>query len=156
MRIFVGVTDKDWFTLLASRVNIEEVNFWRPSPKIPFKALDPGELFLFKLHSPDNFIVGGGFFTKSFQRGIAAQPASGFIQHFEGPVVKRIELVLLAQLMQVEQPVEEGAVENPAVRVILHLPELENAAHHGIGTGDEVPCDQVTCDARIGAAGKLE
>ncbi len=64
MRIFIGVTDKDWFTLHASRPSVDEVNFWRPSPTAAFKALDPGELFLFKLHSPDNFIVGGGFFTK--------------------------------------------------------------------------------------------
>ncbi len=64
MRIFVGVTDKEWFDLHASRVNVEEVNFWRPSPTATFKALDPGELLLFKLHAPDNFIVGGGFFTK--------------------------------------------------------------------------------------------
>lgn len=64
MRIFVGVTDKDWFTLHASRTTVDEVNFWRPSPTATFKALDPGDLFLFKLHSPDNYIVGGGFFTK--------------------------------------------------------------------------------------------
>jgi len=36
------------------------VNFWQPSGKQQFRALAPGELFLFKLHSPDNFIVGGG------------------------------------------------------------------------------------------------
>ena len=64
MRIFVGVTDKDWYQLHASRGNVDEVNFWRPSPTATFKALDPGELLLFRLHSPDNFIVGGGFFTK--------------------------------------------------------------------------------------------
>ena len=64
MRIFVSVTDKNWFTQHASRSNVDEVNFWRPSPNATFKALDVGELLLFKLHSPDNFIVGGGFFTK--------------------------------------------------------------------------------------------
>jgi putative restriction endonuclease len=64
MRIFVGVTDMDWFNLHASRADVDEVNFWRPSPTATFKALDPGELLLFKLHSPHNFIVGGGFFTK--------------------------------------------------------------------------------------------
>ena len=67
MQIFVGVTDKDWFQLHASRANVDEVNFWRPSPTATFKALDPGELLLFKLHAPDNFIVGGGFFTKFLQ-----------------------------------------------------------------------------------------
>ncbi len=64
MRIFVGVTDKDWFTLHASRPHVDEVNFSRPSPTATFKALGPGELLLFKLHSPDNFIAGGGFFAK--------------------------------------------------------------------------------------------
>jgi putative restriction endonuclease len=63
MRIFVSVTDKDWFAAQSSRSNVEEVNFWRPSPNAMFKALDPGEVFLFKLHAPLNFIVGGGFFT---------------------------------------------------------------------------------------------
>ena len=29
-----------------------------------FKALHMGEPFLFKLHSPRNYVVGGGFFTK--------------------------------------------------------------------------------------------
>ena len=67
MRIFVAVTDKEWFTLHASRAGVDEVNFWRPSPTATFKALDPGELLLFKLHAPDNFIVGGGFFTKFLQ-----------------------------------------------------------------------------------------
>jgi putative restriction endonuclease len=63
MRIFVGITDRSWFDLLSSRFENEEVNFWRPSNS-PFKALAPGELFLFKLHAPENFIVGGGFFTR--------------------------------------------------------------------------------------------
>ncbi len=64
MRFFVGVTDYDWWHLHASKPHVEEVNFWRPSPDMPFKALQPGEPFLFKLHSPLNFIAGGGFFAK--------------------------------------------------------------------------------------------
>lgn len=67
MRIFVGVTDWDWFSLHASRSAVEEVNFWRPSPLATFKALKPGEPFLFKLHSPRNYIVGGGFFARFIQ-----------------------------------------------------------------------------------------
>jgi hypothetical protein len=51
MRIFVAVADNDWFALLASRDHVEEVNFWRPSPGAGFKALQPGELLLFKLHA---------------------------------------------------------------------------------------------------------
>ena len=64
MNFFVAVTDYDWFQLHASKPFVVEVNFWRPSPEAPFKALNAGEMLLFKLHSPRNFIVGGGFFTR--------------------------------------------------------------------------------------------
>jgi putative restriction endonuclease len=71
MNFFVAVTDYDWFKLHASKSRIDEVNFWRPSPDAQFKALQAGELFLFKLHSPRNFIVGGGFFTRFIQMPIS-------------------------------------------------------------------------------------
>jgi len=60
--IFVGVTDNDWFDFLSTR-QVDEVNFWAPSGRTNFRALRPGELFLFKLHAPHNFIVGGGIFS---------------------------------------------------------------------------------------------
>ncbi len=60
--IFVGVTDNDWFDFLSAR-QVDEVNFWAPSGRTNFRALQPGELFLFKLHAPNNFIVGGGIFS---------------------------------------------------------------------------------------------
>lgn len=59
----MGVTDKDWFEFV-SRQHADEVNFWQPSGSREFRALQPGEPFLFKLHSPDNFIVGGGYFVR--------------------------------------------------------------------------------------------
>ena len=62
VRLAVAVTDKDWFDFLRIRPNLSEVNFWAPGAA-PFRALQPGELFLFKLHSPLNFIVGGGVFA---------------------------------------------------------------------------------------------
>jgi putative restriction endonuclease len=71
MRFFVAVTDYDWFKLHASRSLIEEVNFWRPSPEASFKALSVGEMLLFKLHSPRNFVVGGGFFARFVQLPIS-------------------------------------------------------------------------------------
>jgi putative restriction endonuclease len=64
MRLFIALTDKSWFAQHAAVSHLDEVNFWRPSGTTSFKALDPGELLLFKLHSPDNFIAGGGFFTR--------------------------------------------------------------------------------------------
>jgi putative restriction endonuclease len=60
--IFVAVTDWDWYDFLRTQSGIGEVNFWQPGGKTSFAALEPGELFLFKLHSPRNFIVGGGVF----------------------------------------------------------------------------------------------
>lgn len=63
MKLYVGVTDYDWFKILK-RENCEEVNFWKPGGRTNFKALNPGDLFLFKLHSPQDYIVGGGFFLK--------------------------------------------------------------------------------------------
>lgn len=62
---YVGVTDADWFEFLSHRPELAEVNFWQPSGNKRFQALSPGELFLFKLHAPNNYIVGGGFFATS-------------------------------------------------------------------------------------------
>ena len=62
VNIFVGVTDNDWFDFLSA-AQPDEVNFWAPSGRNTFRALQPGELFLFKLHAPLNFIVGGGIFS---------------------------------------------------------------------------------------------
>jgi putative restriction endonuclease len=67
MRLFVAVTDNEWFGLHASMSDVEEVNFWRPSSESTFKVLQPGELLLFKLHAPVNFIAGGGFFVRFLQ-----------------------------------------------------------------------------------------
>jgi len=63
MRLFVGVTDNNWYDFLSHLPDCDEVNFWQPSPSNPFKALNPGDPFLFKLKSPYNHIAGGGFFT---------------------------------------------------------------------------------------------
>jgi putative restriction endonuclease len=63
MKAYVGVTDNDWFEFLKQRRYLDEINFWQPSGNRLFGTLRVGEPFLFKLHSPYNFIVGGGFFT---------------------------------------------------------------------------------------------
>jgi putative restriction endonuclease len=65
MKLWVGVTDGDWYRFLSQRPHLDEVNFWQPGGNREFNALSPGELFLFKLHYPENAIVGGGFFATS-------------------------------------------------------------------------------------------
>jgi putative restriction endonuclease len=62
VKVYVGITDRDWLDFLAARIDLDEVNFWQPGGSRLFRALSPGEPFLFKLHSPENFIVGGGHF----------------------------------------------------------------------------------------------
>lgn len=63
MKLYVGVTDFDWFQQLSREPSLSEVNFWRPSDSREFRAVPPGSLFLFKLHAPHNVIVGGGIFA---------------------------------------------------------------------------------------------
>jgi putative restriction endonuclease len=63
MRAYVGITDSDWYNLLRNQPSLDEVNFWRPKDHREFRAINPGELFLFKLHSPNNYIVGGGIYA---------------------------------------------------------------------------------------------
>lgn len=62
MKMYVGITDSDWYNTL-NELKCDEINFWRPG-KSSFKALEKNEMFLFKLHSPQDYIVGGVFFVR--------------------------------------------------------------------------------------------
>jgi putative restriction endonuclease len=67
MKLFVAPTDFAWYSFLAEK-QPEEINFWQPSAKAGFRALDNGDplesgnLFLFKLKGSINMIAGGGIF----------------------------------------------------------------------------------------------
>lgn len=63
LKAFVGVTDNDWFRFLRGRPELDEVNFWQPGGTRLFRTLSVGQPFLFKLHYPENFVAGGGFFA---------------------------------------------------------------------------------------------
>jgi putative restriction endonuclease len=63
MKFWVGLLDNRGFEFLAEH-KPDEVNFWQPSGTRVFSAIEPGEPFLFKLHSPQNYIVGGGLFVR--------------------------------------------------------------------------------------------
>jgi putative restriction endonuclease len=65
VRLWVANTDSDWFDFLASQPGIDEVNFWQPSGAANFRAVQPGELFIFRLKSPRNAIGGYGVFQHS-------------------------------------------------------------------------------------------
>ena len=59
----VAITDNDWYHFLAAR-RPDEVNFWRPGGQ-SFGAIPRGAPFLFKLHAPYHYIVGGGYFVNA-------------------------------------------------------------------------------------------
>ncbi len=68
MKFYAGVTDQDWFDYLQAQAGIDEVNFWQPSPDNQFRALEKGDIFLFKLHRSGrtqhhDVIAGGGVFV---------------------------------------------------------------------------------------------
>lgn len=64
MRLWVAVTDNEWYRFLAARKDRDEINFWQPSSSRRFRVLTPGEPVLFKLHSPENYIAGGAWFLR--------------------------------------------------------------------------------------------
>ncbi len=63
LNVYIYPTDRDWYRFLAKEPDVDEVNFWRPGGKQPFRQLQPGDLFLFRLGKPDNAIAGGGIYT---------------------------------------------------------------------------------------------
>jgi HNH endonuclease len=62
VELFVANTDNGWFDFLSSETNITEVNFWWPGEAV-FRAVQPGELLVFRLKSPRNKIGGFGVFS---------------------------------------------------------------------------------------------
>ncbi len=63
MKAYVAVTDGDWYESVRYTHSADELNAWKPTGTRHFRALSPGEPYLFKLHSPHHFIVGGAFFA---------------------------------------------------------------------------------------------
>lgn len=61
MQIYVGLTEKHWYEQLSSD-SFDEVNFWNSGSR--GINLNDNDIFLFKLHSPDDMIVGGAFFVR--------------------------------------------------------------------------------------------
>jgi putative restriction endonuclease len=62
VNLFVANTDNAWFDFLSSESNVAEVNFWSPG-EMAFRAIEPGELLVFRLKSPRNKIGGFGVFS---------------------------------------------------------------------------------------------
>jgi putative restriction endonuclease len=68
MNAYIGNTDYDWYTFLASRPDLDEVNFWRPGGGTAFRVLSPGEPFFFKLKQAHGHKVVGMAFFVMFRR----------------------------------------------------------------------------------------
>jgi putative restriction endonuclease len=64
MKAFVANTDPEWWAgLRRLGRRFDEVCFWRPSADVGFRAVRPGEPFLFKLKAPRNEVAGFGYFS---------------------------------------------------------------------------------------------
>jgi len=63
MRAYIGNTDYEWYSFLKDQPELDEANFWKPSGRVAFRALDYGEPFFFKLKKAHDYaIVGFGLF----------------------------------------------------------------------------------------------
>jgi len=62
MKIFVGVTDREWFSQLHAS-HADEVVFWKPGAPENWHPIPVGAPFLFKLREAPHVIAGGGFFA---------------------------------------------------------------------------------------------
>ena len=69
VNLFIANTDNAWFDFLSSEPDVTEVNFWQPGEKA-FRAIQPGELLVFRLKSPHNKIGGFGIFSSYFSSTI--------------------------------------------------------------------------------------
>ena len=114
MRFFVGITDGDWFNFLSGMDGLDEVNFWQPSGRQQFRALQIGEPFLFKLHSPDDYIVGGGFFSH-----FTILPASIVWHAFGEKNGARTEEEMRARVAQYRDTPSPGAAADYQIGCIL-------------------------------------
>jgi putative restriction endonuclease len=129
VRAYVGVTDQDWYSFLADRPNLDEANFWRPGGGKAFRALDPGELFLFKTHWPHNRVVGGGFFS-----GFAALRISEAWDYFgEGNGVANVDEMRRRVGRYRKEPIRPG--EDPTVGCVL----IRDVRFFGVGGEADAP-----------------
>jgi putative restriction endonuclease len=62
VNLFIANTDNRWFDFLSSEPSQSDVNFWWPH-EMSFRAIQPGELLVFRLKSPRNKIGGFGVFS---------------------------------------------------------------------------------------------
>jgi putative restriction endonuclease len=72
----VYTTDKAWFDHFRPTPRttvVDEVNFWRPTAKLGFRALKPGEPLFFRLKKPYEVVAGFGFFAAHVQMTVQAQ-----------------------------------------------------------------------------------
>jgi putative restriction endonuclease len=101
VNLFVANTDNAWFDFLSFEQNVSEMNFWWPG-ELAFRAIQPGELLVFRLKSPRNKIGGFGVFSSHSRLPIqlawerlVAQTESHRSNHYVARS-RRIETTLLS------------------------------------------------------------
>lgn len=59
----VAITDEGWYRFLSIRLTLRELNFWTPSARRTFRAVEFSPFF-FKLRAPHNAICGFAYFAQ--------------------------------------------------------------------------------------------
>lgn len=109
--IYVGVTNDNWYSFLAATSPVE-LNFWKPGGT-SFKALKPGEPFLFKLHHPKNYIAGGGYFA-GFTRMTVAEAWDTFHEQNGAR-----DFVTLCRMLRIPESIESEAVRDKVIGCVV-------------------------------------
>jgi HNH endonuclease len=112
-------------SFLSTLQSVEEVNFWQPGGRTNFKALQPGELFLFKLHTPRNFMVGGGVFARADILPTSAWEAFGTTNGAASLLEMRKRIALCAVTGERTLPILDAA----------HIQPYAEGSEHNVTNG---------------------
>ena len=121
MRVYLYPTMQEWFDYLATRPDLDEVNFWRPGGLQPFRGLEPGDLFLFRTKAP-RVGIGGFAFYRHFSFASVAEAWALFREKNGAPTFERFLRLIAHHKGLLSTP--EKASELPIGCIMLAEPEF--------------------------------
>ncbi len=121
MRVYLYPTMQEWFDYLASRPDLDEVNFWRPGGVQPFRGLQPADLFLFRTKAP-RVAIGGFAFYRHFSFASVAEAWSLFGEKNGAATLGRFVNLIARHKGLLANP--EMAAEQPIGCIMLADPEF--------------------------------
>lgn len=121
MRVYLYPTMQEWFDYLATRPDLDEVNFWRPGGVQPFRGLEPGDLFLFRTKAP-TVAIGGFAFYRHFSFASVEEAWSLFGEKNGAATFGRFLSLIARHKGLIANP--EMAADQPIGCIMLAEPEF--------------------------------